>query len=191
MSQEKLDNKIEKKQLRKTTKKVGGKKKKKKVVVQPLRLKEFYEIYKVWKTLPPMWKGMTAENLEKMYSVDDPYIVDLLQIKNQSQFAERFKMSIETLTDWNRRMDDEGIDYLDEIRKWADKLTKNVVMAHYNKLIRKFDPVSGDIWYKTISKFSEKKEIAHSGKLSLLDLAKELDDEEQATIKKATAKDKE
>lgn len=158
---------------------------------QRAQRQDVYELYKFWKSLPAMWRGMRPEDLEAKFSVDDPITVELLQIKTQSAFAEKFDLNIDTTTDWNKRMEDEGVDYLEETRKWANKLTKNVVLAHYNKMIRKFDPVSADIWYKTVSGFSEKKEIAHSGKLSLLDLAKELDDEEQANAKKGNTEDKE
>lgn len=137
---------------------------------------EIYDLYKFWKSLPAMWRGMEPKDLEAKFSIDDPMTIELLQIKTQTQFAEKFGINIDTTTDWNKRMEDEGVDYLADARKWANKLTKNVILAHYNKMIRKFDPVSGDIWYKTIAGFSEKKEIAHSGKLSLLDLSKRIDE---------------
>jgi len=182
----KTTTKKEKKVKKKSEKKDIGKYKNRH---QRARLQEIYDLYKFWKSLPAIWRGMKPEELEAKFSIDDPITVELLQIKTQSAFAIRFDIDIDTTTDWNKRMEDEGVDYLEEARKWANKLTKNVILAHYNKMIRKFDPVSGDIWYKTIAGFSEKKQIEHSGKLSLLDLAKEIDDEEQANIQKSDQKD--
>lgn len=160
-------------------KKQGGKKKKIRSN-WPLLKRETYELYKAWRMLPKVWKGSTPEQLESSLGIDDPEMQELLGMRTQGEFAKRFNINMGTLSDWNARMEEEGLDHLDEIRKWSNKLTKNVVSAHYKKLVTRFDPVSCDIWYKTIAGFNEKKLVEHSGKLSLLDLAKELDDEDSS-----------
>lgn len=186
----KKDKTTENKEVKLIPKKTGGKKPRKKMV-QPMRLPDVYEKYKLWKSLPSMWKGMSRQMLQEKFGIEDEDMLEMLEMRWQNDFAKKFNLDITTLTKWNHRMEEDGIDHLEEVKKWANRLTKNVVLAHYNKAIRKFDPVSGDIWYKTIAGFSEKKQIQHSGKLSLLDLAKELDDEEQAIAKKTNTKDQE
>lgn len=178
----KENKKIEKKEVKETPKKTGGKKKRKKQET-PLRNPDIYEKYKLWKSLPTMWKGMKRGDLIEKFGIEDEDMLDLLECKTQGEFAKKYGLDISTTTDWNHRMNDEGIDYLSDIKKWANKLTKNVTLAHYNKLIRKFDPVSADIWYKVMADFNEKKQIEHSGKLSLADLARQLADEEEKTNK--------
>lgn len=184
----KENKKTEKPEVKGTPKKTGGNKNRKKQE-SPLRNPDIYEKYKLWKSLPTMWKGMDRGALTEKFGIEEESMLELLECKTQGQFADKYGVDITTTTDWNHRMEDEGIDYLEDIKKWANKLTKNVTLAHYNKLIRKFDPVSADIWYKVVSDFNEKKQIQHSGKLSLLDLAKELDDEEQALAKKTDTED--
>lgn len=183
----KSDKTTEKKKRQKLSKKVEGKKNRRRQTTLP----DIYEKYKFWKSLPSMWKGMKREDLTEKFGIEDEDMLEMLEMRWQNDFAKKFNLDISTLTKWNHRMEEDGIDHLEEVKKWANRLTKNVTLAHYNKLVRKFDPVSADIWYKTVSGFSEKKQIQHSGKLSLLDLAKELDDEEQAIAKKTNTKDQE
>lgn len=182
------NHKTENQKGQKTSKKTGGTKKGNKHR-RGLNNPDLYEKYKIWRSLPTLWKGMKREELVEKFGIEDESMLELLECKTQGKFAEKHGITIETTTDWNHRMEKDGFDHLEEIRKWADKLTKNVTLAHYNKLIRKFDPVSADIWYKTIAGFSEKKLIQHSGKLSLLDLAKQIDDEERQLTEKNNTED--
>lgn len=140
---------------------------------------EKYEIYKAWKVIPFIFKMQSEKDLQTKFGIDDPQMLFLCTIKNQKQFAEKHDVAQETLCDWNKRMDAEGFDYLDFTRKWAEKLTGNVVMAHYNKLIKKFDPVSGDSWYKVVAGWNEKKQVEHTGKLSILELIEQGDDDDE------------
>lgn len=152
-----------------------------------IKLAELFEVYKAWKGLPTIWRGMSTTKLNEL-GVDDPNIRELLSIRTQRDFAEKFKINEDTTTAWNKKLFDIGVDYLDEARKWARLFTKNVVAAHYKKAVRRFDPMTGDLWYKVIEGFNEKKQIEHSGKLSLLDLAKEIDDDEEDSKKKSHTK---
>lgn len=152
-------------------------KKKKKVKTGPYKSDEFRD-YKYWKSLPALWKKMSNDELANKFGIDDDYTLELLDLKTQDQFANKYGLERATLTLWNKRIEKEGNEYLENTKKWARKLNKNVVMAHYNKLIRKFDPVSGDLWYKVVDGWNEKKEVEHSGKISLLDLADSIEDDD-------------
>lgn len=143
--------------------------------------KDIYALYKFWKSIPAMFKGLTADELNKRYGIEDPMMHDFSTMRTQGDFAKRFKIAEETLSDWNKRMDVDGFDFLAGARAWAEKLTKNVVVAHYSKIMRKFDPISADLWYKAISGFSEKREIKHTGKLSILELVEKANDPDTRT----------
>lgn len=139
-------------------------------------LKQTFEVYKTWYSLPGIWKGLNEKKLVDMGIVDQ-VMIELLRIRTQTEFCARFNVHKDTVTKWNKLIDELEIDPLDEARKWASRLTKNVVAAHYRKAVKRFDPMTGESWYKVISGWNEKKEIEHSGKLSLLDLSKKIADE--------------
>ena len=44
--------------------------------------KREYELYKAWKSLPPMLKGKPAVTLQK-FGIEDDELINLLQIKTQ------------------------------------------------------------------------------------------------------------
>lgn len=138
-----------------------------------------YVLYQAWRSLPAMFKGIGEKELKDKFGIEDPEIIELAGLKTQGDFAARFGIGIETCSRWNNKMEADGFDHLAGARRWADKLTKNVVFAHYNKLIRKFDPMSGDSWYKVISGWNEKKEVEHTGKLSILELIEQGDDDDE------------
>lgn len=140
---------------------------------------EIFDSYKQWRSLPALWKKMDNDELKKKFGIDDEETLSLLELRTQGDFAKKFGIAIETTSDWNHKIDDEGNEYEQEMLKWARKLSKNVMMAHYNKIIRKTDPVSVDLWYKRIDNWNEKKQIEHSGKMTLYDLAKMSDDEDE------------
>lgn len=142
-------------------------------------LDSIFETYKTWVSLPSIWKGLPAKSIENELGILEQADIEFLQIVNQKQFAEKYGVSERTLCLWNKKLDDENLDDpLAPIRKWATRLNKNVTGAHYKKLMKRFDPISAELWYKVISGWNEKKELEHSGKLSIFDLARQLDDEE-------------
>lgn len=167
--------------------KIKGVKKKvlKKKPTDSILLKDLFEVYKAWKGLPAIWRGMSPKKLAEL-GIEDPVIIELLSVKNQTQFAQKYNLDINTPGAWNKKLMEEGKDYLEETRKWARLFTKNVVAAHYRKVIKRFDPMSGELWYKVIEGFSDKKLVEHSGKMSLVDLAKQVADDETTKPKSNT-----
>lgn len=139
----------------------------------PVKYSQEYEDYKYWRSLPALWKKMSQKDLEDKFGIDDEKMLRFLSYRTQGDFAKAHGVCIETLSDWNKRIELEGNEYLEENRKWASKLNKNVMMAHYNKLVRKFDPVSAELWYKVVDGFNEKREVEMTGKLSLVELARQ------------------
>lgn len=85
--------------------------------------------YRTWRSLPAILRGMDTEALAKS-GFEDPDIIDLLSIRTQGQFAERFKMNPNTLSVWNKYLDENG-DRFKEANVWASKLVKEVIAATY------------------------------------------------------------
>ena len=96
--------------------------------------KREYELYKAWKSLPPMLKGKPAVTLQK-FGIEDDELINLLQIKTQTEFAKEYAIGdLGTLTDWNKRIRDEGTH--EELYAWARQLTPNVMFALYKNIMK-------------------------------------------------------
>lgn len=131
--------------------------------------KEEFDLYVIWKSMPTFYKrppkdkktkiAPTSAEFLEMMGVEDDLIYELAEIKNQKQFAEKYDVSEPTLVSWNKRK--EVATQIDDIRKWGMTLTKNVVFAHYNKILQTADPLLIVAWYKFIEGLEEKPKTAN------------------------------
>ena len=103
--------------------------------------KEF-EIYAVWKQLPPMLKGTSPRDLEEKYFMDDEELIQLLQIRTQRAFADHYGLNEATVSRWNSKLADR--DNFADIRAWSNKLMKNVVMSTYRAAMLKDPKANSD-----------------------------------------------
>ena len=131
-------------------------------------LKDVYELYCLWKSLPAFLKyppkdksgfqptsRMFAENL----GIDYEMVLLLLDIKTQTEFAERYSVSKDTLSDWNKTF---GVrQSLQDIKTWAKRLSKNVLMALYNTAIRKGQAMEVKLFFQLIEGWEEKQKMEH------------------------------
>jgi hypothetical protein len=118
-----------------------------------------FELYSVWKALPLkpvlfMGKKVSTESVFEEMEIEDPLFREALRCKTQKAFAERFGLSQDTLTDWNRKI--EGTDPLKEARKWARKLTKNVVFNLYYQAAYSDNPHMMKLFLQVINDWHEK-----------------------------------
>ena len=115
------------------------------LIGDPIKKREF-DLYVLWKSLPYYFKrppsiknrdgsytSQTTDQFLDSLGIDDEEIVELSQLKNQGQFAERYNVAPETLSDWNKVI--KTRDMLSDTRAWALKLSKNVVLAMYNNAL--------------------------------------------------------
>ena len=130
-----------------------------------------FELYKIWRAIPAMFKRPpkakdgqrpTVREFAEMMNIDDPKLVDLFEIGTQVAFAEKYDVTPTTLSRWNEEIDSSG--ELDEIRKWARRLSKNVVSAMYNNLMRHGYAVDGKFWFQLIESWEEKQKVEHNYK---------------------------
>lgn len=119
-----------------------------------------FDIYAVWRALPTVTLNkMSRRDMLESMGVDDELILELATIKTQSQFAERYNVHINTLTDWNKRILE--LDPLREVKKWAQILTKNMVTAMYTHAIKKGDAQLYKLFFQVVNDWSEKQKVEH------------------------------
>ncbi|MEK7588481.1 MAG: hypothetical protein AAB438_01550 [Patescibacteria group bacterium] len=71
--------------------------------------KEF-QTYVLWKSLPAFFRGMQKKELQS-YGFNDPLILKIVMIKNQTSFAKKFGIKdLGTLTDWNNRIKNNNLE---------------------------------------------------------------------------------
>lgn len=110
--------------------------------------KQDFNSYVLWKSLPSYLKGQPKTVLEK-FGISDDTALELLQIKNQSEFATKFGIKdLGTLTDWNKRIEKEGL--LTSINSWARNLTPNVVLALYKNASKHGKAQEVRAWFEII-----------------------------------------
>jgi hypothetical protein len=110
--------------------------------------KQDFNSYVLWKSLPSYLKGQPKAVLEK-FGISDDTALELLQIKNQSEFASKFDIKdLGTLTDWNKRIEKEGL--VTSINSWARNLTPNVVLALYKNVSKNGKAQEVRAWFEII-----------------------------------------
>jgi hypothetical protein len=112
----------------------------------PYKQKE-YQTYALWKSLPSFLKGRPRAHLEK-FGIDEEITFDLLKIKNQAQFSKEYNVDVGTLTDWNKRIEDDPS--LKSLNSWARKLTPNVVFSLYKNITKHGRAQEVRAWYECI-----------------------------------------
>jgi hypothetical protein len=131
-------------------------------------LMDIYETYCLWKSLPALFKyppkdkngiSPTPRDFAEQMGIDDDKLLDLVTIRNQTAFAERFHVHIDTLTDWNKTI--RGKDSMNELRSWATHLSKNVLVSLYNNAIRKGMALEAKLWFQLVEQWQEKTKVAH------------------------------
>ena len=114
---------------------------------QDVYKKQEFESYLMWKAMPSILRGQPRQVLEK-FGIDDEIAIDLLSIKTQTEFAKRFNVNIATLSDWNKKIEKDGL--VPGINAWARKLTPNVLMALYKKITKDGKAAEVKAWYEIV-----------------------------------------
>lgn len=142
-------------------------------IVAATRKPREYELYCIWKALPPMMlapvSGTTNDVIEKL-RIEDPTILELIKLRTQIDFGKHFDVNINTLTDWNKLV--ARRDTLVDIRKWARVLTKNVLFSMYNNAMSKGGTSFKDRenYLKVIEQWSDKLDVKHDVGDTLADI---------------------
>lgn len=138
-----------------------------------LVLQREFDMYCIWKSLPPMIispnKGTVDEVLEQL-RIDDPILIELAKLRTQGDFAKHFNVSPDTLTDWNKLINKR--DTLADIRVWAKRLSKNVILSMYNNAMKSDSKAYKDRenFLKVINQWSDKLDVKHDVGDTLADI---------------------
>lgn len=92
-----------------------------------VQLKQTYQMYGLWKHLPPVMRELSDDDLEKKFGIESEAIRKLLKIRTQTEFGAEFNVSKDTMTDWNVRL--ENTSPMAWIRMWARPVLKNIALA--------------------------------------------------------------
>jgi hypothetical protein len=97
--------------------------------------KREFESYVLWRSMPSILRGQPRHVIERL-GIDDELAMSLLDIKNQTEFAERFGIKdLGTLSEWNKKIEEAG-GLMKSIHLWAKRLTPNVVSALYREVTK-------------------------------------------------------
>lgn len=142
-------------------------------VISATRKPREFELYCIWKSLPPMMlapvSGTVSDVIEKL-RIEDPTILELIKLRTQTDFAEYFGLNVNTMTEWNKLVAKR--DTLVDIRKWAKTLTKNVLFSMYNNAMSKGGTSFKDRenYLKVIEQWSDKLDVKHDVGDTLADI---------------------
>lgn len=109
--------------------------------------KQTYETYALWKSLPSFLKGQPRVALEK-FGVEEEAVFELLAIKTQTEFSKIFNVDTGTLTDWNKRLEKDGL--VKGINSWARKLTPNVIFVLHKNIIKSGKAHEVRAWFEIV-----------------------------------------
>ena len=118
-----------------------------------------FDEYLYWRKLPAILKGKEDEYYAQA-GIDDANMVRLLKIKTQEQFRAEYRIgSKETITRWNRKIEEEGLLVAGGVPEWLKKLTPNVMARFYQHTMRDGDAARMRTWLEYVEKWSPKQEL--------------------------------
>jgi hypothetical protein len=116
-----------------------------------LKHPQVFELFASWIAMSPLLRLLTDKELEKI-GVDDPAELKLLQIRTHKEFAQRFKISVDTLIDWKKR--DDFWDLVDGFElKWGWQKTPSVLAGFYRKTVSEADSGRVKLWLQYFKKW--------------------------------------
>jgi hypothetical protein len=152
------------------------------VVFNPYKGHE-YRLFLIWRSLPVTLRGISEEDAENR-GVKDPEIIELIQLRTLGDFAERFGISRDTLTDWkNKPVPDEFV--MIDWRYWAREFTPEVVHHLLEGIREKKKADAIKLWFQTVDGFVEETSVNNKA-TDALDAVAELID---SVNRKAEASD--
>jgi len=111
--------------------------------------KQEFESYVLWRSMPSILRGQPRHVIEKL-GIDDEMAMSLLDIKNQTEFAQKFGIKDPgTLSAWNKKIDEDG-GLMKNISLWAKRLTPNVISALYREATKTGKAAEVKAWMEVV-----------------------------------------
>ena len=130
---------------------------------------ETFQAYALWRSMPVFLKvppvdgrsgtRPSVEEYLRGIGIDDQQTIQLAGLRFQKDFAERFSVDEDTLTRWNKKLNDG--DPLEDIKKWARNLSKNMVSAMHNHYVKDGSAQNAKLWFQLVHDWKEKQEQHH------------------------------
>lgn len=127
---------------------------------------ETFMKFVLWQSIPPFIKRPpsakngatpTPREFAESMGIDDPEILELCELTNQRQFAERFACDQGTLSDWKKKLKQR--DVLADCREWGRALSRNMLTSLYNHAIRKGNPLNIKLWFQIMNGWKEESKV--------------------------------
>ena len=135
--------------------------------LEDINKKAEFAAFVAWSSIPSMLRFPPADQksgerptprqFAQAMGIEDEEILRLVEITTKQQFAAEYRVSPDTLTDWSKKIAKR--DGMDDLRMWAQKLSKNMMFAMYNHAIRKGNPLLMKLWFETVEKWTPKLDI--------------------------------
>lgn len=120
----------------------------------PDREREF-RLYVIWKSLDHTMSKKLFEQL----GVTDDLLLELADIKTQKDFAKKYKLAVDSCTDWNKHIHAGNIaPELKQLdwRYWARQITPRIAASVAKEGIKTGNPAHFNSWMKYVEEFEEK-----------------------------------
>lgn len=136
-------------------------KKTEKIVKRPSKKQDF-KTFVLWRSLPSLLRDLNYTELEKL-GFQDPLVMELLRIRWQKDFAERFNVDEGTLSEWNDKIEAEN---LIEYKGWAKDLSRNVILSLYRAILKEGKAPEVKLFLQVVEGWQEKSGVGiNLGKL--------------------------
>lgn len=119
---------------------------------------EAFKAFELWKSLPiAMLSRFSPEEIKNKLGFDDPEVLELMEIKTNIQFGEKYGIAPVTLSAWTQKL--YANDPLIDSRRWADKLTKNLILSLYTHAMQKGNPLLFKLYFQVVLGWREQTDI--------------------------------
>lgn len=116
-----------------------------------------YRLFLLWKSLPLAMKKGGSLYLEEL-GVEDETLHELVNIKNNTQFAHAFDVDRSTLSTWSNEPVPPEYQDLDW-RVWAKKLASEVLQKLWEGIEERKDPASIKLYMQLIGEYTETSKV--------------------------------
>lgn len=129
-----------------------------------------FELFTVWLSLPPLMKRPPAQKggivpearaFAESMGIDDEIILDLVELKTQKDFANRYLVDEATLVRWKNKIKTQGLIGITAMQNWAQTMSANVLMSIYQHAMKKGNPLTAKLWFQLVDNWKENVKVEH------------------------------
>lgn len=110
--------------------------------------RELFEVYILWRSMQGFMGQISAQKAVKSFGKCNSDIGVIFSIKNQSEFAKKYKIENSTLTNWNKLIDRK--DLLKDVLEPAKRLTQKVIFSLYKNIEENGNAEEVRLWFQYV-----------------------------------------